>query len=142
MEAENKGVIRRVFEELFNKRRLDLIPELYCEDCEGMDPANPSCIRGHKALADLLTLHTHTFPDHRYTVHQVIAEGDCVCVRWSVVGLGQKVAADRAIEGLSLCEFSRGKIRKVWQHWDNLGLMQALGTIQSDIKVEDTLQGL
>ncbi|MEP3276214.1 MAG: nuclear transport factor 2 family protein [Stappiaceae bacterium] len=142
MEADNKSVVRRVFEEIFNQRRFDLIPTLYCGDCEGMDPANPSGVCGHEALTDLLTLHCKTFPDHRYTVHQIIAEAEYVSVRWSVTGLGRKVAQGATFEGLSLCEFRDKKICRVWQHWDNLGLMQAMGVVTPELQVADELQNL
>ena len=65
------------------------------------------------------------------TVHETIAEGDRVCVRWSSTGkhtgdgLGVP-ATGKTIEvtGISILRVAGGKIVEAWQNWDMLGMME------------------
>ena len=84
MSEANKALIRRIFDEVFNKRQHQLVPELYCDDCVGHDPANAADIVGHDNLIKLLEGYATAFPEHRYEILDLVAEGDKVAVRWCV----------------------------------------------------------
>ncbi|MCP4385666.1 MAG: ester cyclase [Hyphomicrobiales bacterium] len=126
MSDNNKAVIRRMFGEVFNQHRLDLIPECYAEDFCGTDPANGRDIEGHQDLIGLLETYRQAFPDHQYTLHEIVADGDHVAVRWTVQLALPGDHPDVEVEGISMCEFRDGKVVRVWQHYDNLGLLNAI----------------
>ncbi len=140
MSEENKKTIRYIFEVLFNEHRLDEISDYYCEDCTGIDPANDEMLTGHASVEALLKGYRAAFPDHRYKVHDVIGEGDSVCVRWSVGELQNDAGQSFDIHGISLCEFHDGKISRVWQHWDNCGFLKQMKAIPDDATVAGAVQ--
>lgn len=142
MSDQNKTVLRRIFEELFNDHRLELIPELYADNCMSCDPANDRDMQGMDDLLMLLEGYRTTFPNHKYTVHNIISDGDFGCVRWSV-DLDTKSTDRRLnIDGMSLCKFEDGKVSAVWQHWDNLGFLKEMGAVSPETSVAATVEKL
>lgn len=139
MVEKHKSVIRRVFDELFNLHRLELVPELYTDDCFGKDPANPAQVCGHDALIALIEAYRTAFPDHYYVLHEVIAEGRYACARWTVFTHTDGDERQFAVDGLSLCEFRDGKVSKVWQQWDNLKFLQELDAVDANLDVSSVL---
>lgn len=80
-------------------------------------------------------------PDVRWTMEQLVAEGDWVAVRWTMRGthtgdfahpvFGAAPASGRAIQMLYLDHYRivDGKIAEAWEARDALTLMQQLGVI-------------
>lgn len=139
MTQANKDVVHRVYYELFNKDRLDLIPELYSDDCIARDPANTQTMEGHEHLHELLKAYRAALPNHQYEVLDMVAEGDKVCVRWMV---DVDTKQDLEVEGLSIIRFRDGRICEIWQHWDNLGLLKKLGVVEHDVTVANAVSKL
>ncbi len=139
MSEANKEVVRRVYYELFNNDRFELIPELYCEDCVARDPANTQTLNGHDTLLELLRAYRTALPNHQYEVLDLVAEGDKVCIRWMV---DVDTERDLEVEGLSIVRFRDGRICEIWQHWDNLGLLKKLGAVDPDVNVADAVSRL
>jgi predicted SnoaL-like aldol condensation-catalyzing enzyme len=142
MSEANRTVLRRVFLELFNEHRLELVPELYTEDYVALDPANRVQMSGHQALIDLVTAYRTNFPEHRYELHELVAEGEIVCARWSVFPNSDKMRSDYKVDGLSHCAYSGGRISKVWQQWDTLGFLQEVGAVSLDVSVAAAIKAL
>ena len=142
MSDANKETITRVFLELFNEHKLELIPELYAETCLGCDPANGQDLCGHDAILKLLEGYRAAFPRHVYELHEVFAEGSWVCARWSVITDPDDANDDYRVNGISMCQFEDGKICKVFQHWDNLGFLQKIKAVDSEICVPAAVQKL
>ena len=81
------------------------------------------------------------FPDFRVTVHDIIAEGDKVVVRWTGHGthlgeypsdtLGKIPPTGKTFEAeeIHIYHLRDGKIIGDWEVWDVLGAMQQLGVI-------------
>ena len=81
------------------------------------------------------------FPDFRVTVHDIIAEGDKVVVRWTGHGthlgefpsdtLGTIPSTGKTFEAQEIhtYQLQAGKIIADWEVWDVLGAMQQLGVI-------------
>ena len=136
MSDANKQVMKRVFNEVFNQHRVELIPKLYTEDCIGYDPANKSELHGRAPLTEVVEGYRALFPDHQYEIHNMVAEGDHVCVQWSVKINSKKFQDDFSIPGMSLCELRDGKVHKVIQHWDNLNLFKEIGVVDRHIDLD------
>ena len=73
------------------------------------------------------------FSDTRFQFEQVMAEGDLVCLRWSVTirhvgdGLGiPPTGKELRSTGMSMVRIVDGKFVEGWQNWDMLGLMEQI----------------
>ncbi len=79
----NKAIIRRYIEEVRNNGRYELVPELFSPDFEVNIAGLPAGIDGWRAM----DAETRTgFPDFRFTIEELIAEGDRVVNHWTIRG--------------------------------------------------------
>ena len=129
----NKAIVRRYFEQVYNKRRRDLAAEFLVENIElhgtGLQP-------GLDVVKQWLTMFLAAFPDLHVTIEDVVAEGDRVVARTTYTGTHQadlqgipatgKTVSESAI---TIFRLANGKIAEGWLVADNLGLMQQLGVI-------------
>jgi predicted ester cyclase len=76
------------------------------------------------------------FPDLRFTIEDIIAEGETVVARYSVRGthkgdLGGIAPTGKQVTvyGVTISHFANGKIVEGSANWDALGLMQQLGVV-------------
>lgn len=136
MSEENKTIVRRVFEELFNGQNLDAADELYAADYIDNDPAAPDTGTGPERVKQEVQMYLGGFPDLTFTVEDQIAEGDKVVTRWTGSGsfkgefLGIPPNDKRAtITGITIHRLTGGVIQEGWTNMDNLGLLQQIGVI-------------
>lgn len=138
MPEDNKTLVRRVFEEVWNQRKLEVADQLLASDYVSHDPASPDFGRGPDALKRLVKYYTDAFPDTHFTVDEMISEGDRVVARWTVTGtqrgqLGDIPATNRqvTVTGVEIVRISNGKVQEARTTWDALGLMRQLGAVQT-----------
>ncbi|HEX6765989.1 MAG TPA: ester cyclase, partial [Polyangiaceae bacterium] len=74
---ENKQIVRRLFEDGFNRERSDVIDRLVA--AEYVDGTGE---RGPNAFQQVMSRLRGAFPDIQYTVEDILAEGDRVAIRW------------------------------------------------------------
>ena len=136
MSEGNKFVIRRSFEELWNKGNLSLADELFAPNYAHHDPSTPDVGRGPESEKKRANLYRTAFPDLRLMIEDIIAEGETVMVRWSCRGTHKGDLSGIAptgkqinINGVSIARFTNGKMAEGWVNWDALGLMQQLGVV-------------
>ncbi len=136
MSEANKNVVRRLFEELWNKGNLSVADELFTPNYTHHDPSTPDFGPGPESEKKRATLYRTAFADFRLTIEDLIAEGETVMARWSCRGthkgdLGGIAPTGKqfAISGISIARFSGGKMAEGWINWDALGLMQQLGVV-------------
>src|SRR5712664_1320277 len=136
MSEGNKFVIRRSFEELWNKGNLSLADELFAPNYAHHDPSTPDVGRGPEGEKKRVALYRTAFPDLRLTIEDVIAEGQTVMARWSCRGTHKGALSGIAptgkqitISGITVGRLANGKIAESYVSWDALGLMQQLGVI-------------
>jgi len=82
---DNKAIVGRFYDEVLNKRNIDLLDELAAEDYVEHDPF-PGQGNGRADLKARVQLLLGAFDPLRFTVEDVIAEGDTVVVRWTNAG--------------------------------------------------------
>ncbi|HKG60787.1 MAG TPA: ester cyclase [Pyrinomonadaceae bacterium] len=86
MSEENKQLIRRWFEEVWNNGRAEALDDMFDENgiAHGSsdDPANP--ITGPRDFKPFHKLFREAFPNMMIVVEDVVAEGDKVAARCSV----------------------------------------------------------
>jgi len=136
MSEANKNVVRRLFEEVWNKSNLPVAEEVFAPSYVHHDPATPDVGRGPESEKKRATLYHTAFPDLRLTIEDIIAEGETVMARWSCRGTHKGDLSGIAptgkqftISGVSIVRFANGKMVEGWINWDALGLMQQLGVV-------------
>jgi steroid delta-isomerase-like uncharacterized protein len=134
---ENKAIVRREVEELYNPDGdLDAVEEIFAPDYVLHDPSLPEEGRGPEAARQLATAFRSAFPDLHTTFDEAVAEGDKVAYRWTASGthegelMGIPPTGNRmTITGTAIARISEGRIEEGWQNFDALGMMQQLGAI-------------
>lgn len=132
---ENKDLIRRFYEEVFNKKNLAAIDDFFAPDHvdHTLPPGLPVGPEGTKqAIAMTLS----GFPDLHITVEDMIAEGDKVVTWFTTHGTQQGAFGSIPPTGkhvtVSTIEITRiagGKIVEDWGLDDRLGMLQQLGLV-------------
>jgi steroid delta-isomerase-like uncharacterized protein len=136
MSEENKAVVRRLFDELWNKGNLPVADELFAPTYAHHDPSTPDLGKGPEGEKKRATLYRTAFHDLRLTIEDILAEGETVVARWSCRGAHKgdlsgiaPTGKQFAISGVSIARFEKGKMVEGWVNWDALGLMQQLGVV-------------
>ena len=76
MSEENKALVRREIDELFNHTgSLDVAQEIYAPDFVGHDPTLPEDVRGVEAVRQYAAAMRSAFPDLTCTIEDQVAEG-------------------------------------------------------------------
>jgi steroid delta-isomerase-like uncharacterized protein len=143
MSEQNKAIVRRLFEEVWNKGNLSVADELFTPNYDHHDPSTPDVGRGPESEKKRATLYRTAFPDLRLTIEDIIAEGDAVMARWSCRGthkgdLSGIAATGRqfSISGVTVARLANGKMAEGYVNWDALGLMQQLGVVPETAKAK------
>ena len=136
MSEQNKAIVRRLFEELWNKGNLSVADQLFSPNYAHHDPSTPDFGRGPESERKRATLYRTAFPDLHLTIEDIIAEDETVMARWSCRGTHKGDLSGIAptgkqvtISGVSIARFSGSKMAEGWINWDALGLMQQLGVV-------------
>ena len=130
---QNKAVVRRLVEEVINKGNIGLFDELVASNLvdHALPPGFPPGLQGVKQFFSVLRA---AFPDFRYTIEDMIGEGDYVVQRLTAQGtmkgefMGMKPHGKHAV--WSSMDFTRLKDGKVVEYWgieDQLSMLQQLG---------------
>jgi predicted ester cyclase len=87
---ENKAVVRRLYEEVFNGGNLDLADDLVAPDGvnHAAPPGGPAGPVGVRRIVGMLRA---AFPDDRHEIEDMLAEGDRVAVRITHTGTHEGV---------------------------------------------------
>ena len=83
-EERNKALTLRGFEEMFNKGDLSVVDELVAQRGEDHQEAPETDFATH--LKDVIKKMRAAFPDLRFEVHHMVAEGDMVAARSTMTG--------------------------------------------------------
>jgi steroid delta-isomerase-like uncharacterized protein len=137
MSAEdNKAIVRRFVEEVWNKGNLGIIDEMFSPDWVEHDPDRPEELRGLGDAKRRVEEVRNAFPDLHVTLEDLIAEGDKVVSRWTARGTHQGELlgippTGRQVEftGMRIQRISGGKLVETWHQPDTLGMMRQLGLI-------------
>lgn len=138
MSEENKEILRRWFEEVWNKGRVEAIEEMF--DANGIahglsdDPENP--IKGPRDFRPFHTVFRDAFPNMMIVIEDMVAEGDKVAARCSVRAkhegefLGRS-ATESPVDfaGITIVRIDKGKIVEAWNNFDFMTLHRQVGLL-------------
>lgn len=85
-EERNKAVVRRLFDEVWNAARLDVIEELYAPDYVADYRPYVPLRHGPAGIREMVTRAHATFSGYHEQLEELIAEGDRVAVRLTITG--------------------------------------------------------
>jgi predicted ester cyclase len=127
-----KGIVHRVFNELWNSGRYEAIPEIYASNCVVHE-------RGKTFPLDHSVSEGKNFrsaaPDVRMTPGDMSVQGNIVTVSWTgrgshtgkANGLMRPTGRHFQVSGVSRFRIENGKIVEVWNDWDRNELFRQIG---------------
>lgn len=138
MSEENKAVVQRWFDEVWNEGRADAIDELFDENgiAHGLsdEPSNP--LKGPANFRPFHTVFREAFPNMKIVVDDMVAEGDKVAARCSVHAQHEgafmgKAATQSAVAftGITIVRIANGKIVEAWNNFDFMTLHRQVGLL-------------
>ncbi len=138
MTKDNGALIRRWFEEVWNRGNAEAIGEMFAADglAHGLSDDSGNPLRGPEAFKEFHTKFRQAFPDMVVTVEDTVAEGDKIAARCVVRGrhtgdsLGLAAThAPMEITGMSIARIKDGKIVEAWNNFDFMTMYKQLGAI-------------
>lgn len=136
MSDQNKLLMRRAVEEIWNQRKFDVLHEYVASDFVIHAPRED--IHGRDGAARLFSTLYQAFPDLHFTIEDQLADGDRVVTRWTATGTHtgefQGIAPTNKqvrLAGTDIDRFANGKVVECWTTTDDLGLLQQLGVIST-----------
>jgi steroid delta-isomerase-like uncharacterized protein len=140
MQEQNKALVRRIFEECWNRGDLTNLDQILSSDYVEHDPADENFGADFGSGPDYFRKTHQTyrsaFPDLKFEIEDLIAEGDRVVARWTTTGthrgdlMGISPTGKRtSVKGVSVHRIAGGRIKESWIQWDAFGLMRQLGAI-------------
>jgi steroid delta-isomerase-like uncharacterized protein len=135
---ENKAIVRRFYDEFFNKGNLQIVTELHTSDYQHHDPNAPDPGGGAEGYIRRNSVFLKAFPDRQLTIEDQVGEGDKVATRITmratqtgdlpgIPATGRPVT----IESMHICRISDGRIAEEWELFDALGMLRQLGASTS-----------
>jgi steroid delta-isomerase-like uncharacterized protein len=135
MSEENRALIHRWFEEVWNKGRAEAIDELFAEEgiANGLADESGAPLRGPTGFKPFFQKFRDAFPNIEVIVEDTVAEGDKVAARCRVRathqgdGLGL-AATHKPVEfnGICIVRIKDGKIVEAWNNFDFMSMFQQL----------------
>jgi steroid delta-isomerase-like uncharacterized protein len=134
MSAENKAIIRRLYGEVWNGRRLDLISEIISPSHALHDNNASDSSIGPEAYKTQVIRFLSGFPDLRFSIDDMVAEDEKLVVSWNIAGthrgefMGIPATNKKmSVDGITINHIANGKIIDSYINWDALGMLQQLG---------------
>lgn len=116
---QNKQLILRWFEEVWNQGRRETIYELFAPDAVLHDGA--TTFHGPEEFCRFYDSLRAQLSDFRFTPIISLAEGDLVCLHWSVAARQTSTGKPLQITGTSVVRIQDGRFIEAWQNWDQAG---------------------
>ena len=132
--AENKALVRRFYKEAWANGELEVIDEVFANDYVRHDLRSTQALPGPEGMKRITADFRSAFPDLRFEVEIVIAEDEFVAARWTASGTHRgawgavgPTGRSATFSGVNIFRFENGKVAELWNHRDDLGLMEQVG---------------
>ncbi len=136
MSAGNKAIIGRLYEEVWNQRKFEVINEIISPSHALQAPNVAGSAVGPDAYKRQVLRFLEGYPDLHWTIEDTIAEEDKVVACWTISGtqggkyLGIPATNKKvSVDGITIHHIANGKIMDSYSNWDALGMMQQLGVV-------------
>jgi len=134
MSTENKALVERWFEEVWNRGRPEAIDEMLAADSviHGLGPTS----HGPAEFKAFHSAYRDAFPDVAIEIEDMVAEGDRVAARWRGTGthrgagLGFRATGKPVqFRGMVFVRIAGGKLIEGWNVFDQLSMLQQLDAV-------------
>ena len=133
MSTDNKALVRRYYEDLWNKWDLTIVDKIISDDFTFRGSLAVT-VEGREGFKGYVNLVRSAFPDFHNTVEELIAEADKVVARLTYRGthrgkLFSVAPTNKRVTytGVAIFTMSGGQMVDGWVMGDTLGLMQQIG---------------
>lgn len=135
MDYDNKALVRRWFEEVWDKGRAEAIDEMFARDglAHGLGEGGAT-LQGTDAFKAFHARFKGAFPDLRVHIEDLLSEGDLTATRFTCTGThtGDQLGiapTNRPVRftGMTFARWKDGKITEGWNEVDLPGLMRQVG---------------
>jgi steroid delta-isomerase-like uncharacterized protein len=133
---KNREIVRRVWEEIVNKGKLDIVDELFHPTYIEHIPGGIAKTKGPERVKRAVTWMKKVFPDLHYTIEDLIAEAEKVVSR--VTGTGTHKgefmgvpATHKKVEmtAVVISRIKDGKIIEDWSYQNTLDMLKQIGEV-------------
>jgi steroid delta-isomerase-like uncharacterized protein len=139
MSEQNKTLVRRFVDEIWNKKDTNRLEEFLSPQYSLQTP--DGTVRGIKEYKQFLETYLRAFPDCKVTIDEVLAEDHMVSARSTFTGThkgelkgipptGKYVRE----QGIMVAKVSGGKLTEEVMVWDRLSLFEQLGVAPETMK--------
>lgn len=135
---DNKELVRRMEDEIFNKRNLAAIDEFISPDYV-LHTAAPGTPADREAVRQAMSMYVGGFPDLRISIDELVAEGDRVVGVFTFTGthdgelFGMPATGKRiSVRQIAMYRIDDNQVVEEWEVSDQLALMQQIGAIPSE----------
>lgn len=132
---DNKALISRYYDDLWNKWNLAVADELIAPEI-AFRGSLAVTVQGLGGFKEYVSMVRAAFPDFHNSIEELIAEGDKVVARLTYSGTHRGELFDIAAtgkrvtySGIAIFRIAEGLISDGWVIGDTLGLMKQLGAI-------------
>ena len=139
---QNKELVRRFFDEVWNKGNFAFLDEAYPPDFtlhalwQNLSAGGSGDVVGRDPAKKVIAGWRHGFPDLVVTVEEQVAEGDIVVTRHHATGTQHNdfmgipaTGKGGTISGVTFTRIANGQMVEAWTMWDILGALQLMGVI-------------
>ena len=133
-ESENKRTIRRLYEEVVNEGRLELLDEIALADHHEHNPL-PGQSDGAEGLKQRVSMVRGAF-DPRFTIEHLLEDGDKVAIMWTNRGTHlaewfgiPATGKTFAINGIDIFRLEGGRLAEHWDVVDVFGMLSQIGAL-------------
>lgn len=133
MTQANKERVRLMIEELWGKRRTELIPTLFAPHAIDHMPI-PGQEPSFAGLVEVVNVFDRAMPDFRMTLHLLVAEDDLVVDHWSFEGTHtgelfgiEPTGARVVMKGMDITRHRDDRIVEMWHVEDYVTMLAQLG---------------
>lgn len=135
MSAEdNKRIVERFYEQVWSLGNVDAAFEIFSDDYERHDLRPTAAAPGPEGQRTIAADFRRAFPDLNMRVDLIMAEGDLVAARWTTIGTHtgpwagiEPTGKQVTFSGVNIFRLEDGKVVELWNHRDDLGLMDQIG---------------
>jgi len=133
---DNKLLVRRQFDEIWNGGNWATADELYAPEYVNHNPYNPDQGAGPEGFKQRVGGYRSVLHDFDLRIERQIAEGDWVETHWSLRGIHggalegvPPTGKSLYVDGQLLSHIVDGRFVEEWVHWNTLGLLRQIGAV-------------
>jgi predicted SnoaL-like aldol condensation-catalyzing enzyme len=128
----------RIWQEIFNEGKLDLIEQLYDANYVCHGPGGQELI-GLEGLREYKRQLRTLLPDVHFSLDHVMAEGDKVAARWTMTGTYEPKNIQVTNIGIIISRMVTGKCVEDWEVFDRLRIAEQRATGVAVEKILSTI---